>query len=91
MKSLCIRDSPCHEDANCIDEEGDISCTCKDGYEGDGVGNNGCTSQGLSKGAIAGIAVGVILVVVIVILIVVFVVLKSKKKKGVTEVEMTPS
>ena len=35
----------CHELATCIDEVGNFTCTCNDGWEGDGIIN--CTGKSL--------------------------------------------
>ena len=35
----CQDSSPCHKDAECINNPGSFTCECKEGFEGDGVKN----------------------------------------------------
>ena len=38
----CETKDPCHQEAVCKNTIGSYNCTCKNGYEGDGVGEVGC-------------------------------------------------
>ena len=37
----CLTLSPCHANATCINTEGSYTCSCNNGYSGDGVLCNG--------------------------------------------------
>ena len=42
----CVTIKPCLEEAVCADKEGSFTCTCPDGFTGDGKKDGaGCTSK----------------------------------------------
>ncbi len=54
MIDLC-KNNPCSPNAECQSQNGlSFTCTCNNGYTGDGVGPNGCTAIPVSQPTTAG-------------------------------------
>ena len=44
-KNECETETPCDENADCLNNEGSFTCTCKAGYDGAGVGADSCAGK----------------------------------------------